>query len=182
MTRWALVGVLAAGRFTVAHVNDADDGAIETLARTGASVVYCPRASAYFGAPGHFGPHRYREMLDAEIPVALGTDSAVNLPEPLTSLGVLEEMRLLHARDGTAAATLLRMGTVHGATALGLPREEFIFQRRSGGPVAGIVRVDIGPAGPNPGGDALECLMRASGRPSLLSGEIFSDFTGERGA
>ncbi len=177
-----LAEVLAARRFTVAHVNDADDAAIETLARTRTSVVYCPRASAYFGAPGHFGPHRYREMLDAGIPVALGTDSVVNLPGPRPSLGVLEEMRLLHARDGTPAEVLLRMGTVHGAVALGLPADEFIFKGRSGGWVAGIVRVDLGAAAASGGGDALGALMRGTGRPSLLSGEIFSDMAEERGA
>ena len=170
-----LAEILAVRRFTVAHVNDADDAAIETLARTGTSVVYCPRASAYFGAPGHFGPHRYREMLEAGVPVALGTDSVVNLPEPVSSLGVLDEMRLLHARDGTPPEVLLRMGTVHGALALGLPADEFIFKGRSGGWVAGIVRVDLEMAGPSAGGDALGAMMRGTGRPSLLSGEISSD-------
>jgi cytosine/adenosine deaminase-related metal-dependent hydrolase len=67
-----LMPVLEQSRFVVAHVNDCDDAAIEGLARTVTSVAYCPRASAYFGAEGAMGPHRYREMLDAGVNVCLG--------------------------------------------------------------------------------------------------------------
>lgn len=125
---------IAKAPFVCAHVNDADDRAIEILARTRATVVYCPRASTYFNASAHFGPHRYRDMLAAGVPVALGTDSIINLPPeaafaPPTGRGmsILDEMRHLFARDGTDPATLLTMATTTGATALGLDPLRFAF-------------------------------------------------------
>ena len=86
-------------------------------------VVYCPRASEYFRHPnpGH-APHRYRELLAAGVPVALGTDSAIVLGDAPT-ISVLDEMRLLWRRDGADPTQLLAMATVHGARALGLPPE-----------------------------------------------------------
>jgi aminodeoxyfutalosine deaminase len=110
-------------RFLAAHVNDATSEAIEILARTQTSVAYCPRASEYFGAHLHFGPHRYREMLQAGINVCLGTDSIVNLsPSEVdrSGMSILDEMRLLHRRDSTDPMTLLRMATSNGARALAL--------------------------------------------------------------
>jgi cytosine/adenosine deaminase-related metal-dependent hydrolase len=120
--------ILSQHPFTVVHVNDADDAAIEILARTGATVVYCPRASAYFGAHEHFGPHRYQDMLAAGIPVALGTDSIINLPDSAarttdaggTGISILDEMRFLYRRDSADPATLVEMATRIGASALGL--------------------------------------------------------------
>ncbi len=115
---------LEASRFLVAHVNDATDEAIAILAQTQTCVAYCPRASAYFGADTHFGPHRYRDMLDADVVVCLGTDSIVNLDTP-DRVSVLDEMRLLHCRDGVEPSTLLAMATLNGARALGLDETEF---------------------------------------------------------
>ena len=160
--------VLTEKRFAVAHVNDAPDPAIEILAQTQTRVVYCPRASAYFGAETHFGPHRYQDMLGAGIPVALGTDSLVNLPPEAGMLpsehpsgrgmSILEEMRFLHARDRTDPVRLLRMATIHGATALGLDPDAFTFT--PGAPLAGLLAVGGGetaadPIRPGPIGEAL---------------------------
>lgn len=143
--------VLEAQPFLCAHVNDATDRAIEALAETGTAVAYCPRASAYFGAADHFGPHRYRDMLAAGVPVCLGTDSIVNLDTP-DRISVLDEMRLLHRRDGTDPRTLLAMGTTNGATALGLPGEALDL---SEGRSAGLIVVEIGHGSPDPWGDAM---------------------------
>ncbi|MFN7022304.1 MAG: hypothetical protein ACK4WH_13380, partial [Phycisphaerales bacterium] len=84
-------------------MNDCDDEDLAVLARTGTSVAYCPRASDYFRAAEHFGPHRYRDMLAAGVTVALGTDSALCLgPEadPVRAgdaarISVLDEVRHL---------------------------------------------------------------------------------------
>jgi cytosine/adenosine deaminase-related metal-dependent hydrolase len=161
-----LADVLASARFTVAHVNDADDAAIEILARTGATIAYCPRASAYFGAERHFGPHRYRDMLAAGIPVALGTDSIVNLPPEAADpakggMSILDEMRFLFARDRTDARTLLRMGTLAGADALGLDRSGFIFE--PGNSLLGVVAVSAGK-----GTTPLDRALSSSKPPRLL--------------
>jgi cytosine/adenosine deaminase-related metal-dependent hydrolase len=176
--------LLARTPFTVAHVNDADDEAVATLARTRTRVVYCPRASAYFGADVHFGPHRYQEMLTAGICVALGTDSIVNLPPEAGRLpsespdgrgmSILDEMRFLHTRDDTDPVSLLQMGTTNGARALGLPEEAFKF--RTGGALAGLVAVPI--AEPARDLDDLGVrMMMDRGALELLFASIYSDST-----
>ena len=126
----------AAGRFVVAHANHVRDEDIATLAATGTSVAYCPVASAYFGHTGH----RYREMLDAGVNVALGTDSALCQPpdEPQPH-GILPQARFLFRRDGTDPGTLVRMATAHGFGALGLETRP----RR-------LTLVPIDPAGADP--------------------------------
>ncbi len=138
--------VLARAKFLLAHVNDANDEDLEVLARTGQTVVYCPRASEYFGNHRHFGPHRYREMQRRGIRVALGTDSIINLPpercgQSSGGLGVLDEMRLLFRRDGTDATELLSMGTLDGAEALGLALNGFQFV--PGAQPYGVVAVPV---------------------------------------
>ncbi|MBY0261785.1 MAG: amidohydrolase family protein, partial [Phycisphaerales bacterium] len=147
----------AQGRLAVVHVNDATDAAIGLLAKTGASVVYCPRASAYFAAESRFGPHRYRDMLAAGIPVALGTDSIVNLPASAAAtpaespqgrgISIFDEMRLLHARDGTDPFTLIQMATINGAKAIGLDPAAFSFASagKVGGEIQGVIGVEAGP-------------------------------------
>ncbi len=150
--------------FSLIHVNDCSDADLADLAAAGTPVVYCPRASAYFGAETHFGPHRYRHMLAAGLTVALGTDSIVNLPrgsdDPRTgTISVLDEMRFLHARDGTDATTLLAMATINGARVLALDEEPFTLlpldtkgaadsDWRGERPLAGLVALDSGPTTP----------------------------------
>lgn len=150
------------------HVNDATDRAIEILAATGSAVVYCPRASAYFGAPTHFGPHRYRAMIEAGIPVAVGTDSIVNLPPGTeqTGISVLDELRLLYQRDGTDPVELLAMATTVGARVLGLDPGD--FELAAGSRPAGLVAVPMTIArGRLP---TLGELLLGSGHPRLLLG------------
>jgi len=100
-------------RTLLAHVNYASDSDIESLARFGAAVAYCPRTHAAFGHP----PHRFQDMLAAGVNVCLGTDSLASNP----SLSVLEELQFLHAIfPQFAADELLQMATINGAQALGL--------------------------------------------------------------
>ncbi|MHB1158403.1 MAG: amidohydrolase family protein [Phycisphaerales bacterium] len=106
-------------RWLLAHCNEVNDEEIELLAKCGASVAYCPRASEYFGHGLRGRGHRYREMMEAGVNVCLGTDSIVCHG----SLSIIDEMRRLHERDGTDAMMLLRMGTVNGVKALGLAGE-----------------------------------------------------------
>ncbi len=104
------VGLLAAPSI-LAHVNTIDDEEMELLADSRASVVYCPGSSEFFGRTGH----RYPEMLAAGINVALGTDSLASND----SLCLLKEMKRLRKDARVDNATILRMATLHGATALG---------------------------------------------------------------
>ncbi len=113
--RWAAgCGLLAMARevpVVLAHVNYCDDGELQMLAGSGASVVYCPRTAEYFGHRGH----RYREMMAAGINVCLGTDSLASNPD----LSVLKEAALLVRRDGVPPYRAMEMVTVNGARALG---------------------------------------------------------------
>ena len=156
--------VLSKRPILCAHVNDADDRAIETLAEGGASVAYCPRASAYFGAPARFGPHRFEEMLDAGVNVCLGTDSIVNL-DTLDRISPLDDARLLARTTDAGARTLLSMMTTRGASALGLDPDWYRF--RDAGPIAGIVAVPVGHG--LPGGVApAAAVLGSAGTPELL--------------
>lgn len=153
-----------------AHVNDASDADLATLARHRVAVVYCPRASEYFRAADHFGPHRYRDMLAAGIRVVLGTDSIINLPacaaDPDSgTLGPLDEMRRLHQRDGADAVTLLRMATTDAADVLGMNPARFSFSSSGqGADLAGMVAVPVRDTKPSP----IEAVLRSSAAPELL--------------
>lgn len=119
------------GALTV-HLNDLNEADTQCLARIGARAVYCPRASTYFGAPEAFGPHRYRELLRAGVPVALGTDSVINLPASDVGdrgICVLDEARLLHERDGADPSALLEMLYRHAPNVLGLPEQVLQAER-----------------------------------------------------
>lgn len=160
--------VLRAARVLCAHVNDASDAAVDLLAETQTPVVYCPRASAYFGAEAHFGPHRYDHMLRSGVTVCLGTDSIVNLDTP-DRISVLDEMRLLARRDGAGPGTLMAMSTTMGARALGLDEDDFTFEP---GPLAGLLAIPLGSDGPwrtkPPKSGPWASAMGGSGFPEVL--------------
>ena len=105
-------GILAA-RPLLAHVNYIDDADLNRLAAAQASVAFCPRAHAFFG----HAPHRWRDMLAAGINVCLGTDSLASN----SSLSILDELRYLRRQyEDAPAQTLLEMGTIRAARALGM--------------------------------------------------------------
>ncbi len=145
----------------VAHVNALGSHA-SILAGARVSVAYCPRASAYFAAERHFGPHPYRELLGAGVNVCLGTDSIVNLPPetcvgPDARISVLDEMRFLFKRDATPPGLLLAMGTTCGARALGIDPAPFRFE--VGAAIAGLLAVR------SDAPDPLEGVMGAGAAP-----------------
>ncbi len=159
------------GPVSLVHVNDCSDGDLDVLAGLRASgadicVVYCPRASAYFGAAGHFGPHRYREMLARGVPVALGTDSIINLPPGVLEEGIstLDEMRLIHQSDGMASRAALEMATVHGARALGMDPGLFSLSRP--GPIAGLIAIPVHVTVRD--SEVVERVLEGAGRPGFL--------------
>ncbi|CAG0998648.1 aminodeoxyfutalosine deaminase [Phycisphaerales bacterium] len=147
-----------------AHVNDLGED-LGAFAGLGASVAYCPTASEYFGAEGHFGPHRYRDLIAAGVNVALGTDSIINLPASRPGLSVWEEMRRLRARDRVAPDVLLRMATANGARALGL--EESLFRFEPGNRLAGVAAVRL-PPGAGDAEDNLALALDKGANPELV--------------
>ena len=153
------------GPMLVAHANDATNRAIELLAVSGATVAYCPRAASYFGFPEQLGPHRWRDMQAAGVPVALGTDSIINLEADAARaetglFGPLSDARLLAARDGARARELVPMLTTVAAQALGLGPDRFRFT--PGSRLCGLVAV---PTGRN---SAPESIFRTGEPPTLL--------------
>ena len=160
-----LADVLERSPMLLAHVNDAGPDEIAALVRTGASVAYCPRASAYFGAPDRLGPHRYREMLAAGVNVCLGTDSMINLDTP-DRISPLDDARLLFRRDGADARVLLDMLTRGGARALGLDPDAFVL--RPGAAPAGIVAVPITDQQARPTGSVAGAVLGSRSAPRLL--------------
>ena len=140
-----LADALRATPFIAAHLNYVEDRQLELLADWRTTVAYCPRASAYFGhpQPGR-SPHRYRQMLEAGVNVALGTDSLICLDTP-NRISVLDEMRFLYRRDGTDPMTLLRMATTAGAVALGADPSLVTL---APGPTAGVLAATFDPRNP----------------------------------
>lgn len=97
----------------LAHVNYITDSELERLARSRASVVYCPRTHAFFG----HAPHRFRDMLRNGINVAVGTDSRASSPD----LDVVAELRHIRSiAPEMTADQLIRLITINAAVALGL--------------------------------------------------------------
>jgi cytosine/adenosine deaminase-related metal-dependent hydrolase len=100
----------------LAHGNYLDDDDIALIAKRGASVAYCPRTHAAFGHDGH----PFERLLAAGVNVCVGTDGLASNP----SLSVLDELRFVRGRsERVSGATLLEMGTIRGARALGMDRE-----------------------------------------------------------
>lgn len=168
-----LVQRLEACPYLLAHVNQLSSEDLRVLTHTRTAIAYCPRASHYFDAASHFGRHRYQDMQIANLCVALGTDSIINLPpsttQPKGRLSTLDEARFLFQRDETDPRLLLAMCTMNGARALGLSSAAFRFPATgdwgtSGGQeIAGIVAV------PAPGrADPFTRLMACDTAPDLL--------------
>lgn len=143
---------LSAAPFLCIHANDCPDELISLLARSRASVAYCPRASGYFGFDRALGPHRYRDLLGAGVNVALGTDSIINL-DTADRVSPLDEARHLHQRDGAPPRLLLEMITTRGASALGFDPDAWRF--RAGHPIAGLAGIGL----PGPCVDPLRTLF-----------------------
>lgn len=160
---------LQSGPTLAVHVNHATDDDLDHLAATQTTVVYCPRASEYFRAHEHFGPHRYREMLHGNsgrraTRVILGTDSIINLETP-DRISTLDDARLLSQRDGVDSRQLLAMATTHAAEAIALDPTGFLYE--PGNTLAGVVAVPI-PDKVAQQFSPLDAVLRTSSCPELI--------------
>jgi len=102
-------------RALIIHGNYLDDDEIAFISerRRQLSVVYCPRTHAYFG----HDRYPLRKLLKAGVRVAVGTDSRASNPD----LSLFEELRYLALTfPEVNPETILRMGTMSGAEALGV--------------------------------------------------------------
>lgn len=109
-----ILRVLAdAPRALIVHGNYLADDEIDFLAaRPRMSVVYCPRTHEFFAQE----PHPWRTLLARGANVALGTDGRGSNPD----LSLWNELVFLRERfPDVPPSTLLELGTLRGARALG---------------------------------------------------------------
>ncbi len=101
-------------RVAIAHGNYLADDELDFLAaRPNFTLVYCPRTHAFFG----HRDHPWQKLSERGAVVAIGTDGRCSNPD----LSIWRELQFLRRNfPATDPAPLLRMGTLHGAIALGL--------------------------------------------------------------
>ncbi|MEF8789474.1 MAG: amidohydrolase [Haloarculaceae archaeon] len=113
-------GLLADGDF-LAHGVHLDDAEIDLLAETGTGVVHCPASNMKLAS----GMAPVQRLLDAGVPVGLGTDGAASNND-LDLFGEMRDAAMLGklaADDASAVAApdVVRMATEWGAEVVGLP-------------------------------------------------------------
>jgi cytosine/adenosine deaminase-related metal-dependent hydrolase len=112
------------GPFLLAtHVNYLAKGDAQLLARHKVTVVHCPRSHDYFG----HAPFPCCKLAKAGVNLCLGTDSLATVrkfPQQNLELSMFHEMRSLAGRNSAVSPErIVRMATINGAQALGLPRK-----------------------------------------------------------
>ncbi|UIO99988.1 amidohydrolase [Halobaculum sp. CBA1158] len=164
------LGLLREDTF-VAHGVHTDAAEIETLAERGTAVVHCPASNMKLAS----GMAPVQELLDAGVPVALGTDGAASNND----LDVFDEMRdaamlgKLAADDAAAvdAESAVRMATTGGAAALG-----FDSGRIEAGANADLAVLDLDAAHLTPEHDLVSHLVYAARggdvRHTVCDGEV----------
>lgn len=144
----------------VIHGNYLDEEELSFLGaqRERMSLVYCPRTHAYF----FHRTYPLGRALAAGVRVALGTDSRASNPD----LNLLAEIRCA-AREHPAipAHTLLRMGTLAGAEALGRNRDTGSI---TVGKTANLVAVPIPSGTSRSPDDVLTAILADDSEPSAV--------------
>jgi 5-methylthioadenosine/S-adenosylhomocysteine deaminase len=105
----------------LAHGVHLDDSEIELLAETGAGVVHCPASNMKLAS----GMAPVQRLLDAGVPVGLGTDGAASNND-LDLFGEMRDAAMLGKlatgdASAVAAPDVVRMATEWGAEVIGLP-------------------------------------------------------------
>lgn len=110
-------------RFIAAHCVLAEEGDIDILARRRASVAHCLGANTKSAK----GVAPVKGMIEAGIPVALGTDgpSSGNTLDLFTQMDLVAKFHKTWNRDRALfpAVDILRLATIEGARALGLSHQ-----------------------------------------------------------
>ncbi|MCE0524114.1 MAG: amidohydrolase family protein [Methylacidiphilales bacterium] len=95
----------------LAHLNYLQDYDYELVARSGASVVHCPKCHTYFG----HAPFPLKALREYGVNICLGTDSLASN----NSLDMRSEMREAQTQHGLGDREVLEMVLLNGARALG---------------------------------------------------------------
>ncbi len=161
---------------TVIHLCQTWPSDVRRLASTVRGAVTCPRSNAWL----HNGLAPVLQLLDAGVPVGLGTDSLASTPD----LDLFAEARALQDLvPQLSPRTLVEMLTVHGALALGVEDRYGVLEPG--------MRADITafrtPATDDPeatllyhgGCDSVEAVM-SGGVWRLRGGELTADLDSER--
>jgi len=110
-------------RVSLAHMTKLTNEEIGYLAKAGAHVVHCPRANSYVAV----GVCPVKELLDAGVNVALGSDAAINnnsnevRGEAHAAFDKIADR--YEKADAIDYLTLFRMLTINGAKAMGLEKQ-----------------------------------------------------------
>jgi len=132
------------------HCVDLDPEDVSALARSGATVVLCPRSNLHIG--GRLPP--LTALLEAGVPLAVGTDSRASTP----SLAPLAELAVLHeAFPRVPAARLLSLAW--NGESVGAPH----VGRLAPGSAPGVLALPLDGAPP---ADPFEHLLSAGGAAS----------------
>ena len=150
---------LLGGNFLAIHANYLLPADIQALARSGASVVHCPRSHAYFQHQRFL----CEELAAAGVNVCLGTDSLASVcpaRREKPELNLFAEMRqFAAAHPGVVPEAIVRMATCNGARALG-------WQGRAGelspGSRADLISIPFA-------GDAAECAAAIVHHPGAVA-------------
>jgi 5-methylthioadenosine/S-adenosylhomocysteine deaminase len=165
--QWGLFGIPRVLAVHCVQVNDED---IDILAEHDVAVAHCPRCNAKLG----MGIAPLRSFFEHGLTVGLGTDS----PASNNTVDPFDEMRigLLLQRGVTGesdfyryftARTFIRLGTIHGARALGLEEEIGSLEP---GKRADIIAVDLS-SSPHmvPTADPYSALVHTSNQKDVLA-------------
>lgn len=113
------LGVLGSNTLLI-HCVHVDEDDIAAIARTGCAVAHCPVSNAKLG----HGIAPLAEMMDAAVPIGLGSDSVASnnrmhiLEE--ARIAVLQQRARLRSPDVVSAGAALELATRGGARAIGL--------------------------------------------------------------
>jgi 5-methylthioadenosine/S-adenosylhomocysteine deaminase len=156
---------LFSSRLIAVHMTHLEQGEIEKLSQFGVHVVHCPESNLKLASG--FCP--VKELVDRDINVALGTDSAASNND-LDMFGEMRTAALLAkgvARDSTciSAYTALRMATINGARALGMDN---VTGSLAADKEADIVAIDLGTISTQPLYDPISQIVYA-GNKQLVS-------------
>lgn len=146
----------------IAHLNYLQDYDYELVARSGASVVHCPKCHTYFG----HAPFPLKALREYGVNVCLGTDSLASN----NLLDMRSEMREAQTMHGLTDREVLEMVLLNGARALGQAGK---LGQISPGSVADLVAFPHAATDANSVADAAELdpyrrVVQSRNEPNLL--------------
>jgi len=162
-------GLLDVPRLVAVHCVQVDDADIAVLADRNVSVAHCPRCNAKLG----MGVAPLTKFFEHGLTVGLGTDSPAsnNTMDPFDEMriGLLIQRSVSNETDFAryfTARTLVRLGTIWGARALGLDSEIGSLEV---GKRADVIAVDLS-SSPHmvPTGDPYSALVHTANQKDVL--------------